>query len=410
MLARFSLYGFLKNQRYFEPFLVLFFLDQGLSYTQIGLLVAVRELAANLLEIPSGAMADLYGRRRAMIASFTAYIMSFLLFSLGRSFVQFVPAMVLYAFGDAFRTGTHKAMIFAWLRAEGRLAEKTRVYGYTRSWSKLGSAVSIVVATALMIGFGDYRWVFLLSIVPYAVGIGSFLCYPAWLDGGRQAEVSFAGLLRHLRETFSQVLAATRLRRLICESMTFEGTFKVAEDYLQPITRHAALALPLLLALDNKTREALLIGAVYLTLHMMSAWASRWSHRMADRFGGEEPGVRFVWWLNLATYAALVPLLWYGLMVPAILLFVVLNVLHNLFRPMHISRFDAHSEEHMGATILSVESQAKNVAAMVLAPLLGLMVDRAVAGGHGAGFWPVAAVGTVLAAVTIAADRRPVSR
>ena len=29
MLFRFSLYGFLKNQRYFEPFLVLVLLDKG---------------------------------------------------------------------------------------------------------------------------------------------------------------------------------------------------------------------------------------------------------------------------------------------------------------------------------------------------------------------------------------------
>jgi len=101
VLVRFSLYGFLKNQRYFEPFLVLFFLDQGLSFTQIGLLVAVRELSANLLEIPSGALADLYGRRRAMVSSFAAYILSFLVFAGGTIFIHFALAMFLYAFGDA---------------------------------------------------------------------------------------------------------------------------------------------------------------------------------------------------------------------------------------------------------------------------------------------------------------------
>ena len=61
MIGRFSLYGFLKNQRYFEPFIILFFLDKGLSFTQIGFLIAYRELLINLLEIPSGAVADLFG-------------------------------------------------------------------------------------------------------------------------------------------------------------------------------------------------------------------------------------------------------------------------------------------------------------------------------------------------------------
>jgi hypothetical protein len=31
MLFRFSLYGFLKNQQYYDPFLILAFLDKGLS-------------------------------------------------------------------------------------------------------------------------------------------------------------------------------------------------------------------------------------------------------------------------------------------------------------------------------------------------------------------------------------------
>ena len=36
-----------------------------------------------------------------------------------------------------FRGGTHKAMILDWLRAQGRESERTRVYGFTRSWSKI---------------------------------------------------------------------------------------------------------------------------------------------------------------------------------------------------------------------------------------------------------------------------------
>ena len=77
MLFRFSLYGFLKNQRYFDPFLILVFREKGLSFFQIGILIGFREVCTNLFEIPSGALADLYGRRRAMIFSFCAYIVSF---------------------------------------------------------------------------------------------------------------------------------------------------------------------------------------------------------------------------------------------------------------------------------------------------------------------------------------------
>ena len=57
MLWRFSLYGLLKNQRYFEAFLVLAFVERGLSFAEIGALIALRELTTNVLEVPSGIMA-----------------------------------------------------------------------------------------------------------------------------------------------------------------------------------------------------------------------------------------------------------------------------------------------------------------------------------------------------------------
>ena len=53
MLARFSLYGFLKNQRYYEPFLVLLLLDRGVSFTALGLLIGLRKLTRAASEIPS---------------------------------------------------------------------------------------------------------------------------------------------------------------------------------------------------------------------------------------------------------------------------------------------------------------------------------------------------------------------
>ena len=55
---RFSLYGFLKNQTYYEPFLILALREKGLSFFAIGLLIGFRELCVNLFEVPSGAVAS----------------------------------------------------------------------------------------------------------------------------------------------------------------------------------------------------------------------------------------------------------------------------------------------------------------------------------------------------------------
>ncbi len=397
MLFRFSLYGFLKNQRYYEPFLILAFREKGLSFFQIGLLIGFRAVCINLFEIPSGAIADIYGRRWSMILSMAAYIISFAVFALSNSFALLLCAMFLFAIGEAFRTGTHKAMIFEWLRGQNQSHEKIRVYGYTRSWSKTGSAVSVIIATILVFYSGRYSNIFWFSIPPYLLNIINFLGYPPSLDGTTSTEISFKHTALMLSKTIKEAVQSVTVRRLFLETMGFEGTYEVTKDYLQPIVKQAALALPVLLWLSIEKRSAILIGIVYFTLYILSMLASRNSHRFSDKMGGENAAADAAWKIALLLFLVLIPVLgwqWHAL---AIVMFLLLEMLQNLWRPVQITRFDTYSDPSKGATILSIDSQAKSVFTMLVAPLLGYIVDHA-------GFWPIGLLGTAIAASALLAS------
>ncbi len=145
-LFKFSAYGFLKNQRFFDIFIFLFFLEQGISFLQIGTLISIREITILIFEIPTGFVADSLGRRGSMIFSFLAYILSFVIFFFFPNFLLYIVAMIFFALGDAFRTGTHKAMILHYLKLNDILHLKVEYYGYTRSWSQMGSALAALIA------------------------------------------------------------------------------------------------------------------------------------------------------------------------------------------------------------------------------------------------------------------------
>jgi len=395
---RFSLYGFLKNQTYYEPFLILAFREKGLSFFAIGLLIGFRELCINLFEVPSGAAADLYGRRKAMILSFSAYIVSFAVLAVSATLWHLFAAMFLFALGEVFRTGTHKAMIFDWLRAHDREDDRTRVYGYTRSWSKLGSALAAVIAAAIVFWRGRYSDVFWLCILPYLANIVNFLGYPPETEGDRaHPDTRVRG---HVRAALKQAWRHKTQRRLLLESTGFEGTFKVAKDYLQPTLKLAALSMPLLVQFGERLRTAILVGAVYCLLHVGSSAASRQAHRMAQWRGGEDAAARFIWIAALVLYGALVPALFYNLAVAAIPLFVLIYVIQNLWRPALVSRLNAVSDPSLAATTLSIESQSKSLYAAAVAPLLGLVIDHA-------GLWPLGLLGAAVAAAALTVHRRP---
>lgn len=420
MLFRFSLYGFLKNQRYFEPFLLLALLEKGLSFAEVGFLVAFREVSINVFEIPSGAIADVFGRRKAMVASFVAYILSFAAFGLGDVLWHFFGAMFFFGIGDAFRTGTHKAIILDWLRQEGRQDEKTRVYGFTRSWSKMGSALSALIAAGLVFRTGQYVDIFWFSIAPYVLNLFNLATYPRSLDGlrgrdnqgrdneGRTDKPSVAAVLRHTLHVGKRVMTERSLRRLIAESMGFGGVHGAVKDYLQPVLVAVVLSLPFLADVRQERRSALLIGVTYFFLFLLASIASRRSHRLVAWCRGEEPAARRLWWALFGTFLVLLPLFYLDVHGAIILGFFSLAVLRNLWRPILVARFDSHSEPEIGATLLSVESQAKSLATMVLAPLVGLAIDHVNRGlsPDERTYWPVALVGLVVTATILMTGAR----
>ena len=404
MIFRFSLYGFLKNQRYYEPFLLLALIQMGLSFFEIGLLFGFRELAVNILEIPSGAIADLYGRRRSMMLSFAAYILGFLALGFADQLALLFMAMLLLAVGDAFRTGTHKAMIFTWLRLQGRSDERTQVYGYTRSWSKIGSAVSALAAAIFVLLMDSYTLIFFFAVVPYALNIVNFLGYPAELEGEPTVSPGPRQVVAHMNRTLTSAVRRPGLRRLILESMGFEGVFRAVKDYLQPVLALAAIAAASRFSLSDGLSEvqqsALLVGPVYLVLHLLSSVASRNAHRIAHRAGGEVNAARWMWGASIVIFAVVFVAGFSNLSALLIVAFVTLYVLQDSWRPVLISRFDEHSTEEQGATVLSIESQARRFATMVLAPLMGLAIDTAQREAIGAGaFWPIGVIGVAVGLV-----------
>ena len=414
MLFRFSLYGFLKNQRYFEPFLILAFLEKGLSFTQIGLLIGFREICVNVMEVPTGAIADVLGRRRCMVLSFLAYMVSFAIFGLARPLWLLFVAMLFFSVGEAFRTGTHKAIIFDWLAGQGRSDEKTKVYGFTRSWSKLGSALNALVAAALVFATKRYAAIFLFSLVPYGLNILNFLTYPRELDGPKADSPSIRGVVRVLLASFRDSIRRRPLRRLLAEAMGFDGAFKIVKDYLQPVLQSyatiAAVALPLLAGWEEHRQIAVFVAVVYFLLHVLSSVASRRADAFRRWAGDEARAARRLWWVDLGVFAVLAGAVVFGLPPAAILAFVALHVIQNFWRPILISRFAAYADARKMATVLSIESQGRSLFAAALAPLLGYAVDAmrglpAPVGTGNLAFLPVGAVGLAIALVMLASGR-----
>lgn len=397
MLFRFSVYGFLRNQRYFEPFLLLYFLERGMTFFEIGLLIAFRELIVNLLEIPSGVAADVFGRRKTLAFSLLIYMVSFFVFGVAESIPVIFGAMFLFAIAESCRSGTHKAMIFHWLRREDAMAEKSKIYGYTRSWSKIGAAASLLIAGGIVLATEDYAATFHFSSVACLAGVVNLVGYPRYLDGEGAAGVSLSSILGQAKQAVKQGYSEPKFRQLILESMGSEGVFQAVKDYLQPLVKAAALpmAAGMLAAMEmsEPQKVVLLAVPVYVLLYLLAAYASRNAHRLVQAAGGEDQAARWVWIATIVVFAVISAAGIFSLTKVMIVLFILLFTLQNIWRPIQISRFQDYGDSQQGAAMLSMENQSCTLTTMLAAPLVGLAVDVVRTQGWGGDFWPVGCIG-----------------
>lgn len=375
---KFCFYGFLKNLRLFEPFIILFFLENNLTFLQIGVLYSIREITRNVFEIPAGIISDSLGRKRTMIASFGLYIVSFVTYYFAQSYAAFIVAMIIYSFGDAFRTGTHKAMIFDYLKMNHWEDQKVYYYGHTRSWSQFGSAISALVAGFLVFFSGSYRMIFIYSALPYILDILLIASYPKELNG-QIAGYNKKRIPERFKDVFHDFFSALINRRSlksIANLSMFTGYYKAVKDYLQPVLQSFAISIPILIVWEEKQRTAVIIGIIYFFIYMLTSFSSRKSGSFSARF-------KFIFIpLNITLLGGFIfgllsgILFEYQLIIIAVIAYIIIYLVENLRKPIGISYITENIDNRILATVLSAESQAHALVAAIVAPIIGFLADR----------------------------------
>jgi MFS family permease len=359
--------------------------------------------------IPAGFLADMYGRRSSLVLCFIAYVLSFVGFASASSLPVLFVTMFSFAVGESFRSGTHKAMVFHHLRLTGREAEKAMVYGFTRSWSKAGSALSSLLSGLLVFLTGSYAQIFLFSIPPYLLNTVNVALYPKALEGEGHREHFGAreALVTMWRET-KACAENPVLRGLFVESAVLQALAKTVKEYVQPlvVTALAGIATGGFLGTVEPTkRSALLLGGLYFVLNAGAATAARNAHRFDEIDSRPFPwlwsAVMLVGVL-LTTGAALRGVSSIATVV-AVTGFILLVLLENLWRPLFLDRLDDVSDSRYGAAVLSVEAQFASIGIMLLAPLVGKTADHFGLGGIGL---LVCALGLLTALVSLRRKRR----
>lgn len=377
--VKFSAYGFLKNLRFFDAFFILFLVDKGLPYTQIGILYAAREIIINVFEVPSGIIADSYGRKSALIASFIFYIVSFGLFYYSNNFWPFLVAFAFYGIGDAFRSGTHKGMIMDYLKLNNWQDEKINYYGHTRAWSQKGSAISSLVAGSIVFFSGSYQSIFLYSIIPYLLNLLLIISYPKNLNlshktsGKKVVGLTFS--------SFYKIIRQPKVLKIINTSALHSAYLKAVKDYIQPLMVSVALTLPILLNVDAEKKNGLVIGVIYFFIYLATSRASQLASKAATNRKKSISYLTLLWGFVFGIACGV--FYFYDLWFISMLAFIGIYLVENIRKPILTGFVADNVPNEILVSVMSAQNLIRTIFTAVLALAFGVIAD---ANGIGTSF------------------------
>ena len=373
---KFCAYGFLKNLKFFEIIFLLYLKETGISYLQIGLLYSVRQITKNILEIPSGLIADVLGRKRALLLAIFSYIVSFNIFYFAGSLIFFISAMVCFGIGEAFRSGTHKAMIIDYLHQNNMSEKKSAYYGSTRSWSQFGSAVSSLLAIPIVFINGSYKILFLAAAVPYLLDLLIISSYPKSLNGSTQSARS--PITSKFKETFLDFFSMfkdRKIMRALFSEASYIALYKGSKDYLQPILKMYALSMPFFLSYGNEERTVTALGITFFAIFLINSFTSRNAWKLEKHLNSLPAANNLAYIIGVSAAGAAGLFYQYEMTAMAAVVFILIYVIQNLRRPLMVSYIGEIIPNKVMASGLSAGSQLETIIIAVFAPVLGLLID-----------------------------------
>ncbi|MFA5135936.1 MAG: MFS transporter [Patescibacteria group bacterium] len=148
-VKKYYLFNFFNSLEFFAPVIVLFWQSKGLNFSQIMLLQSIYALGVIVLELPTGALADYFGKRISLILGSLFYTAGFLIYGISHTFLHFVIGELTVATGAALISGADSAFIHESLKAIGKGHEYKKTEGGVRGLTSLSRAFGKVIGGLL---------------------------------------------------------------------------------------------------------------------------------------------------------------------------------------------------------------------------------------------------------------------
>ena len=356
---------------------MIYLFTRGFSLIELGILEGIFHLTTFIMEIPTGIVADLWGRRLSRLLGRIIFVISLGIMFWSMSFSLQLIGFIITAIGYNLESGAGEALLYDSMKELGIEKEYKKTAGYNNLIFEAGGILSFLIGGYFAVHRG-YTWVFIPSMIICGVSIMlAYSLYEPSLTKHEQTRLRKMGWIKAMwvqtRASLKVVKEKPKIAFLILFSELIFMFLTSLFFYLQTYWK-------------SEGWDEFQIGIVLAATAVMSAISGLKGHNIEKKIG--EKGI-----LLFAPLLLLVALWGIALSSLAPYFFIITGLIDGLLYVAVQDFINKLIPSERRATVLSFQSMTFSMYMIIFFPVIGFFGDRF---GLEYSFIGLAVVGTVM--------------
>ncbi len=341
--------GFISGLYFFLPVLALYLQQNLFTPANVALVFSIQALGILVFEVPTGAIADLFGRRNTLLLSSITAFLSLIPLYIGGGIEVFALYAILNALAMSLSSGTDVAIIFDTLKNERKESQYKKVVGILASCWPFGAAIGSIV--------GGYMAAVSMKLPFLAAFVPAFICImlKLMLVEPKYEKEKHRSIPHHMSESLKLVFGNRQISILICSGFVLWGISETLHNLSS-------------LFIDSKGIPLEFFGYIFAAMFAFSAIGHYFSHDLSKRIGNKNT---LLFSALISSIFLIVSTMVFGFAFA--MLFSIRGIFFGLRNPVlsHMLNLEVPSSKR--ATMHSISSMASNVGFAIFSVIIGIL-------------------------------------
>jgi MFS family permease len=338
---------------FFTPIIQLFYLDHNLTITKIAFLGVVWSIVRIILEVPSGILADKWGRKKIFAISSLFAVFQVIMLVYSTNYWHFIAASIFSAISFSFLSGTNTAFFYDTLK------QLKKEHEFEKLWARQ----SIFQQIPLVISFVSSGFLYNFSpLLPFQISLlfllASFLIVLTFKEPEFHKPAEEVNIFAHFTQSVKFILGNNFLKTVLIFVVVFSIGSDLSYYYGQIYLKQIGLPI-------------VLFGIVYTLKSVLCTVFNILTPSFRKKINYQ--GI-FGFQIILLTVLLYFMVLTKNYFIGAIC-FASLAIPYGLFEISKESYVNGHTESHHRATVNSMFAFFVALSMLVLEPVTGYLAD-----------------------------------